>query len=105
MSISEDMDKHCKTNQCRQCPGCNVVLLGVYFEMCSKIYEEFNGNITSIQYEAKKIISQASLDDLEEFQKIWILTKDSYLPTIPIKERVSLRRGFDILTVESLSTY
>jgi len=81
------------------------MLLGHFFYLCSKIYNEFEGDDLSVRYEARTIIAESNLDDFKEFIAIWEARQEKFFPKISLKERAGLRRGFDILTVESLSQY
>lgn len=87
-----------------ECMGCALNVFMQYITLCSELYGRLEGHESELRRAAQLFIDKCYLDDLGVIGDAWNRIKKDFR-MLPIKKRAGMRRGFDLLTVESLSRY
>ena len=98
------MKEHLDCGTHPECMDCAFNVFMQYITLCSEIYGELEGKESELKRAAQLFIDKCSLDDLGVVGDTWNRIRKDY-GALPIRKRAGMRRGFDLVTVASMSRY
>ena len=88
-----------------KCKDCSFIpFINLLYES-SRLYTDLDGDESAVKYEAKRVVEMSSTQDLINYGKGWIPFYTEMSKNEPIRVRAGYRRGWDILTVASMSRF
>ena len=97
-----DDTERCGTK--RKCKSCTFHMFLSFMKFCSGLYCSDYVSEEEIVDASKVIMEHADMKDIDTISRAWGMLLEN-LDQIPIRKRAGMRRGFDILTVASMSRY
>jgi hypothetical protein len=94
----------CGTDEkCNECP---IGKITAYLTNCSCLYTNLKGDDSGFKFTAQCLVDISTTNDLAFFGENWFYFYGELLRTkVSIKVRAGVRRGFDLLTVASMSRF
>ena len=106
MTQTKKKKSKCTRDECgtkQKCYDCVLGMFLAYLEVCSALYTKkiSEEELSSI---AQKFIDKCTTKELGDIGDFWVVMLE-YIHEFPARERAGVRRGFDLLTVASMSRY